>query len=85
MFSVLKLLKLKATHCWSGRSFTELLELLRKMLPEGNKLPNNTYDAKLIICPLGLDVERIHACKNDCILYRGEYVDLEECPICGTS
>jgi hypothetical protein len=31
-----------------------------------------------------LEVEKIHACKNDCILYRGpEYGDLEKCPICG--
>jgi hypothetical protein len=29
-------------------------------------------------------VEKIHACKNDCILYRGEeYEDLEKCPIYG--
>jgi hypothetical protein len=28
-------------------------------------------------------VEKIHAFKNDCILYRGdEYEDLEKCPIC---
>jgi hypothetical protein len=33
---------------------------------------------------LGLEVEKIDACKNDCILYRGpEYEDLEKCPICG--
>jgi hypothetical protein len=30
-----------------------------------------------------LKVEKIHACKNDCILYRGpEYKDLEKYPIC---
>jgi hypothetical protein len=29
-------------------------------------------------------VEKIHACKNDCILYRGpEYEDLDKCPIGG--
>jgi hypothetical protein len=29
-------------------------------------------------------VEKIHAGKNDCILYRGpEYKDLEKCPIYG--
>jgi hypothetical protein len=29
-------------------------------------------------------VKKIHMCKNDCILYRGdEYEDLEKCPICG--
>jgi hypothetical protein len=29
-------------------------------------------------------VEKIHACKNDYILYHGEeYEDIEKCPICG--
>jgi hypothetical protein len=33
---------------------------------------------------LGLEVEKIHACKNDCILYHGpEYEHLEKCPISG--
>jgi hypothetical protein len=31
-----------------------------------------------------LEVEKIHVCKNDCILYLGsEYEDLEKYPICG--
>ncbi|KAK1662429.1 hypothetical protein QYE76_050588 [Lolium multiflorum] len=33
---------------------------------------------------VGLDVQKIHACINDCILYRGEkYENLNKCPICG--
>jgi hypothetical protein len=37
-----------------------------------------------MIYPLGLEVEKIHACKNDCILYHGhEYEELEKYPICG--
>ena len=39
---VLKLLKLKASNCWSDRSFTDLLKLLKEMLPKGNVLPINT-------------------------------------------
>jgi hypothetical protein len=54
------------------------------MLPEGNTVSETIYEAKQIICPLGLEVEKIHACKNDCILYRGpKYEDLEKCLICG--
>jgi hypothetical protein len=54
------------------------------MLPQGNALPKTVNEAKKIIYLLGLDVEKIHACKNDCILYRGpEYEDLEKEPICG--
>ena len=34
---------------------------------------------------LGLDYEKIHACQNDCILYRNEFENLSECPMCGAS
>lgn len=82
---VLELMKLKASNGWSDKSFTELLELLKDLLPEGNNLPQTTYEAKQVLCPLGLEVRRIHACPNDCILYYKEYADLDVCPICGAS
>ena len=81
-FSSLKLLQLKATYHWADQSFKSLLDLLRDMLPKGNKIPKTTYEAKQNICPLGLEVEKIHACKNDCILFRGDNADLTECPKC---
>jgi hypothetical protein len=35
------------------------------------------------VCPLGLEVQKIHAYPNDCILYRGnEYENLEACLVC---
>jgi hypothetical protein len=53
------------------------------MLPQGNAVPETIYEVKQVIYPLGLVIEKIHACKNDCILYHGpEYEDLEKCPIC---
>nr|AAX96657.1 transposon protein, putative, CACTA, En/Spm sub-class [Oryza sativa Japonica Group] len=82
---VLELMKLKASNGWSFKSFTELLELLKDLLPEGNNLLQTTYEAKQVLCPLGLEVRRIHACPNDCILYYKEYADLDVCPICGAS
>jgi hypothetical protein len=81
---MVKLFQLKVSNEWSDRSFMDLLMLLKNMLPQGNAIPKTIYEAKQIICPLGLEVEKIHACKNDCILYRGpKYEDLETCPICG--
>jgi hypothetical protein len=41
------------------------------------------YEVKQLVCPLGLEVQKIHACPNDCILYRGEYKNLDACPVCG--
>ena len=48
------------------------------MLPEGNTLPTQNYDAKKILCPMGMEYKRIHACPNDCILYRKEFEDLKK-------
>ena len=81
----LKLLQLKAAHHWTNKGFRELLEVLGDMFPEGNQIPRTTYEAKKIVCPMGLKFEKIHACKNDCILFRGDNVVLTECPKCGTS
>ena len=45
-------------------------------------MPEITYEAKKTVCPLRLEVQKIHACPNDCILYRGAYKDLNACPVC---
>nr|KYP57244.1 hypothetical protein KK1_003502 [Cajanus cajan] len=59
-----------------------LLKLLIEALPEGNVLPYSMYEARKIIKDLGLDYVKIDACVDDCILYRGKYEKLVECPIC---
>ena len=66
--TTLELLQWKATYCVSDKGFGELLKLLKKMLPKDNELPSTTYEAKQLVCPLGLVVQKIHACPNDCIL-----------------
>jgi hypothetical protein len=68
---------------WSDGSFKDLLMIRKDMLPKGNAILEIVFKAKEIICLLGFEVEKIHACKNNCILYRGpEYEHLEKCPIC---
>lgn len=83
--AVLKLFNIKSNNSWSDTSFTSLLEILHDMLPEDNELPVNIYQAKKLMCPMGLKVERIPACPNDCMLYRNEFKDLQACNTCGTS
>ena len=58
----LKLLQLKAAHGWTNKSFKAFL-LLKDILPEGNLLPDSVYEAKQIVCPVGLKIE-----KNSCML-----------------
>jgi len=80
--TTLELLQWKASNGLSDKGFEELLKLIKNLLPEGNTLPETTYEAKKVVCPLGLEAQKIHACPNDCILYRGEYENLDSCPVC---
>ena len=81
--TTLEFVQWKAKNGVSDKAFQGMLNIVKKILPENNELPSTTYEAKQIICPLGLDVQKIHACPNDCILYRGdEYEKLDACPVC---
>ena len=74
---VVKLLHLKVLNKWSNKSVTMLLELLKDSFPEGNLLPSSYYEAKKLLADIGLGYQSIHACKNDCILFRKEYETLD--------
>ncbi|CAL9024418.1 unnamed protein product [Prunus brigantina] len=83
--ALVKLYNLKAKHGMSDVCFTELLILQGDLLPEGNTIPTSMYEVKKTLCALGLSYEKMHACPNDCILYRKEYEDSTNCPTCGIS
>ncbi|CAM8962918.1 unnamed protein product [Rhodiola kirilowii] len=82
--ATLKLFNLKVKNEWSDISFTELLSLVKDMLPEENTLPNRSYEAKKVVS-YGIEYKKIHACPNDCILYRNTYKDMHECSVCKSS
>jgi hypothetical protein len=84
--SVLKLLMLKAKYGLSDAGFDAFLNIIADMLPNENKVHANTYYAKKLISLLAMDVEKINACRNHCILYRGDdYKDLKSSPKCNAS
>jgi len=78
--TTLEKLQWKAANDVTDKGFEELLGIVNNMLPERNELPSTTYEAKKVVCPLVLEVQKIHACPNDCILYRGdEYEKIHAC------
>ena len=70
---VLSLVNVKARYRWSDKKFTSLLQVVQVMFPKENTLPKSYYQAKKILCLMGMEYQEIHACPNDCILYRQEY------------
>ena len=82
---VLALVNLKERFGWSDKSFNVLLLLLKNMLPVDNTLPKNHYEAKKILCHVDMEYQKIHACPNDCILYRNQFAQVRNCPTCRLS
>ncbi|XP_043699968.1 uncharacterized protein LOC122650634 [Telopea speciosissima] len=70
---------------WSDKSFSMLLDLLKKALPQGNTLPNSLYEAKKMVKDLGLSYNKIDACPNDCMLYWKDASNEKSYRICGAS
>ncbi|XP_070023273.1 uncharacterized protein [Nicotiana sylvestris] len=80
----IRLYLLKCLHGWSNASFTSLLELLKKEMPDLN-IPISYNKSKSMVKNLGLDYEKIDACPNDCMLFRNDHKDDEYCHVCGSS
>jgi len=81
--AVLRLMNLVAINGWTDKSFTKLLQLLKEMLLEEDNLLNRNYEVKKILCLMSMEYKKIHACSNDCILYRKNFELLKNCLRCG--
>ncbi|XP_024013159.1 uncharacterized protein LOC112087474 [Eutrema salsugineum] len=83
--AIVSLFRLKTQNGWSDKSFNELLETLPSMLPEDNVLHTSLYDVKKFIKSFHMGYEKIHACVNDCCLFRKRLKKLDNCLKCKTS
>ncbi|XP_042451966.1 uncharacterized protein LOC122036612 [Zingiber officinale] len=82
--AIITLYNYKSTNGHTDNSFNELLKILGDMLPK-NTLPKDVYSMRKLLKPFDLGYEKIHACPNDCCLFRKELKDLDSCPKCGSS
>ncbi|KAG7533063.1 Transposon En/Spm-like [Arabidopsis thaliana x Arabidopsis arenosa] len=83
--AIVTLFRLKTKNGWSNKSFNELLETLSEMLPADNVLHTSLYEVKKFLKSFDMGYEKIHACVNDCCLFRKNYKKLDSCPKCSAS
>ncbi|CAA7020270.1 unnamed protein product [Microthlaspi erraticum] len=83
--AIVSLFRNKTQNGWSDKSFNELLETLPNMLPEDNVLRTSTYDVKKFLKTFDMGYEKIHACVNDCCLFRKKLKKAKVCLKCKTS
>ncbi|XP_074376647.1 uncharacterized protein LOC141718165 [Apium graveolens] len=81
MKDLVKLFNLKVKHGMSDSCFSDVLLLIGTLLPDGNNIPSSFNEAKKTLCALGMGYEKIHACPNNCLLYRGQ-IDEDETTCC---
>ena len=82
---IVELFQIKCLYGISNAVLEAILNLFSKILPEGHCLPDSLDKVQRVVRDLGLDYVKIHACKNDCVLFFEEYASLETCPICKES
>ena len=57
--TTLETLQWKAANGVNDKGFEGLHGIVNNMLPVGNELPSTTYEAKKVVYPLGLEVQKI--------------------------
>lgn len=70
----------------SKEAFSDILKMQHyEILPSGNRLPASYSDAMKLVEPFLIQPIIFHACPNDCIVFRGDYIALDTCTVCGAS
>ncbi|KAL0287116.1 UNVERIFIED_CONTAM: hypothetical protein Sangu_2706400 [Sesamum angustifolium] len=80
---VAELVDIKADGHISDRIYNRISKWANRILLFDHSLPGDYYSTKKLVKDLGLPVEKIHACKNYCMLYWKDDVDLEYYKFCG--
>ncbi|XP_027933729.1 uncharacterized protein LOC114189213 [Vigna unguiculata] len=77
-----QLLNLKSEFSMSVNCYDRMISIIKSMLPESERLPENLCRSKKMVSELGLGYEKIDACPNHCMLYYKENSDKKVCSIC---
>ncbi|XP_076885659.1 uncharacterized protein LOC143535231 [Bidens hawaiensis] len=83
--SITSFLNWKSLYNVSTTSYNHNISMVKALLPEGNKLPENFYDTKKSLEKLCLPKERINVCKNHCMLFYKQDAASTQCKWCGES
>ena len=76
---------MKSFYRITNTAFFAILKILAEAFPDFNTLPKSYNEAKKLLKDLGLGYESIHVCYNNCVLFRKNYANHDNCPICGFS
>ncbi|KAH6783195.1 hypothetical protein C2S52_008154 [Perilla frutescens var. hirtella] len=79
---VARLMNLKSENGISEKCFDQITEFMKEIVPKNNLVPDNFYKTKRLLRGMGLPVEKIDCCMNNCMLYWKGDSALEQCSSC---
>jgi hypothetical protein len=82
---IVRLFQIKCMFGLSNSALEAILHLFLLLLPEGHCIPDTLDKVRKVVHDLGLEYEKVHACVNDCVLFRKDYARMDKCQTCGES
>lgn len=83
LYAVARLLNIKAEHHFSERCYNDICQLISELLPTDNRMTDSFYNTKKLVKGLGLPMENIDCCINNCMIIWKDDIALTECKMCG--
>ncbi|KAL0433324.1 UNVERIFIED_CONTAM: hypothetical protein Slati_2666700 [Sesamum latifolium] len=80
---VAELVDIKADGHISQRIYDRISQWGDHVMVHDHTLPLDYYNTKKLTKDLGLPMKKINVCKNDCMLYWKDDIDLDYCKFCG--
>jgi hypothetical protein len=80
---IVRLFQIKCMYGMSNSALGAIHHLFSMLLPEGHCIPITLDKVQKVVRDLGLDYQKIHACVNDCVLFRKDYEKMDKRPKCG--
>lgn len=77
-----RLMSMKSNHRVTDSLFDELSDFFSDVLLDNNIVPKDFYSTKKVMKRLGLPFERIHSCRNHCIIFWESDEHLTQCKFC---
>jgi hypothetical protein len=76
---------IKSKFMFSNKCYKELISLIGDVVPSNHKMPKDMYQSKKLMSGLGMEYEKIDACKDNNMLFNKEHKDETKCLKCGKS
>jgi hypothetical protein len=75
----------KSKYSFSNQCYNKTMKLIIDLIQVKHNMPKELYQSKKIVSDLGMNYEKIDACKKNCMLFWKEHKDDIECMHCGRS